>query len=107
MLLFMGHKLRTVLQDSARLTTVRDMALNCAVLTVDFMCKWLPMKRIEAQNEAFGKSGTSCHGVNVIIKCLPPHLEEHVALWSTLKDEEKEDLRQEIKAAGATLFYST
>lgn len=31
------------------------------MITADFMCKWLALKRVEAQNEAFGKSGSSTH----------------------------------------------
>jgi hypothetical protein len=103
----MGHKLRTVLQDSARLTTVQSMALNCAVITCDFMCKWLPLKRVEAQNEAFGKSGSSCHGINVIVKCLPPELEEEAARWDLLSEDEQADLVEEIKNAGVSYTHAS
>lgn len=101
MKVLMGHRLRAARQDSARVKTVEEMGLNCAAITVDYMAKWLPLERVERQANAIGKSGTGTHGMNVILKNLPPDLGAAVSNWSTLSSAQQQELREQIAAAGA------
>ena len=101
MKLLMGHKLRSVHQDEARLEVLHNMGFDEAVVTIDFMAKWLPLERVESHADSFGKSGTSLHGMNIIMKCLPETLQKRVDDWSKLSEEERINLKVDIANAGA------
>ena len=80
---------------------LKTLSLLGAVMVIDFMCKLLPYKQTEAQADAFGKHGTSTHGVVVILKGLPPELDARVKHWASLSTQEQQALRDDIAAAGA------
>ena len=94
----LAHKLRTRHQELAREQTVRSMSCGSAVITIDFMHKWLLLSRIESQQQRFGKAGTSMHGASAIVKVLPADLQERAAHWHQLSLEQQQQLQADMAA---------
>ena len=84
MLVLLGHKMRSVHQDSARDEVIRTMGMR-EVQAFDSMMKLLPHQRTEIQADSFGKNGTSTHGAVAQIKALPPELKVRAVCCSQEK----------------------
>ena len=80
------------------------MKLSSGAATGDRVMKYTPHSRRKTQAASFGESGTSTHGVDVIIKRLPQALQARVCEWSELDAEERTRLQADIEAAGAPTF---
>lgn len=62
------HKLRSVHQNSAKTTLLRDLGPNQAFITGDFAQKWLPTSGREDQTAYFGKKGITWHIYHAMMK---------------------------------------
>ncbi|KAK3260272.1 hypothetical protein CYMTET_30762 [Cymbomonas tetramitiformis] len=98
---YIGHRVRTIHQNSVPGREMADMGYTEAYIIMDYMNEWLPFKHRATTSDAFGQAGESVHGATVYVRVLPEQGKEVISNGSN--DDHKQDQWHAASVTEATL----